>query len=62
MNDAFGLPIWNDDWLWDDETKDVGNRLNMEFESKTAFLENYRAYYKKNKLMLRGTNLYKFSL
>ena len=47
MNDAFGLPIWNDDWLWDDETKDVGNRLNMEFESKTAFLENYRAYYKK---------------
>ena len=61
MNDAFGLPIWNDDWLWDDETKDVGNRLNMEFESKTAFLENYRAYYKKNKLML-GEQIYTSSL
>ena len=49
MNDVFGLPIWVDDWLWDDKTYTVGKRLNMKFESKTAFLENYRAYYKNNK-------------
>ena len=61
MNDVFGLPIWVDDWLWDDETYTVGKRLNMKFESKTAFLENYRAYYKNNKSML-GERIYASSL
>ncbi len=44
MNEIFGLNIWKDDWLWDDKTEEVGNRLKMNFESKTAFMENYRAY------------------
>ncbi len=44
MNDLFGLEIWKDDLLWDDPTAAAGERMKMEKESKTDFMENYRTY------------------
>lgn len=44
INDLFGIEIWQDDLLWDDSTAAAAERLDMKKESKTAFMENYRAY------------------
>ena len=44
MNTLFGLDLWRDNRLWDDPTGEVAQRLEMEEESKTDFLENHRAY------------------
>lgn len=44
MNHLLGVPLWQDDFLWDDSTAAVGQRMEMSKESKTAFMENYRAY------------------
>lgn len=44
MNTLFGLDIWKDTYLWDDLTADVAKRTRMRLESKTDFIENYRAY------------------
>ena len=44
MNDLFGLEIWQDDLLWDDPTTATAERMKMKKESKTAFMENHRAY------------------
>jgi hypothetical protein len=44
LNQLFGLNLWQDDYLWDDPTEAAADRIALEMESKTAFMENYRAY------------------
>lgn len=44
MNRIFGLDIWKDVYLWDDLTESVAGRMQLAKESKTDFMENYRAY------------------
>ncbi len=44
MNEIFGLEIWQDDLLWNDPTAAAAERMKMEKESKTDFMENHRAY------------------
>ncbi len=44
MNTLFGLKIWQDDLLWDDPTTTAAERMKLKKESKTAFMENHRAY------------------
>ncbi len=44
MNTLFGLEIWQDDLLWDDSTAEAAKRMELKKESKTAFMENHRAY------------------
>jgi len=44
MNEIFGIEIWRDSFLWDDPTAEVGARLEMDKESTTDFMENYRTY------------------
>jgi len=44
MNDLFGLETWQDDLLWDDPTTNAAERMELKKESKTAFMENHRAY------------------
>ncbi len=44
LNELLGLPLWSDSNLWDDPCADVADRLHLNLESKTDFLENYRAY------------------
>ena len=44
MNTLFGVEIWQDDHLWDDPTAEVARRMEMKKESRTAFMENHRAY------------------
>lgn len=61
MNENFGLQIWCDDWLWDDYTLETSYRLNVNFESKTDFMENYRSY-PAGKLKILGEKIYAISL
>lgn len=44
MNQLFGLSIWNDIFLWDDPTSAAAERMQLQKESKTEFMENHRAY------------------
>jgi hypothetical protein len=44
MNEIFGVEIWQDNSLWDDPTAETAKRMHLRKESKTAFMENYRAY------------------
>jgi len=44
MNEAFGLPLWVDESLWDDDDRAVGRRLNWREESRTRTLSGYRCY------------------
>ncbi|QHI68523.1 C39 family peptidase [Tichowtungia aerotolerans] len=44
MNELFGLNIWKDVYVFDDHTKPAGERMQLEKESETDFMENYRAY------------------
>ena len=44
LNQALGTDLFQDTCLWDDPTEQVGDRLNLTAESKTKFMENYRAY------------------
>ena len=44
MNALFGVEIWQDDFLWDDPTAEVAQRMEIKKESKTDFMENHRAY------------------
>jgi len=44
MNDLFGLELWQDDLLWDDPTAAAAKRIEIKKESRTDFMENYRAY------------------
>lgn len=44
LNALFGLDIWQDDLLWNDSTTTVAERMKLQPESKTDFMENHRAY------------------
>ncbi len=44
LNELFGIEIWQGDSLWDDPTADAAKRMGLRKESKTDFMENYRAY------------------
>lgn len=44
LNTLFEKPIWQDDRLWDDSTAEAGQRMQMEQESRTDFMENHRTY------------------
>ena len=44
MNKLFGIEIWKDPVLWDDPTAEAAKRMKLRKESKTAFMENHRAY------------------
>lgn len=44
LNACFGIDLWQDPWLWDDDASNTAHRLSIQFESKTDFMENYRGY------------------
>lgn len=44
LNELLGLPLFNDECLWDDPTDEVAKRLELRKESQTDYMENYRAY------------------
>lgn len=44
MNELFGLPVWQDPSLWDDPAAAAAERMALQKESKTDFMENHRAY------------------
>lgn len=44
MNTLFGISLWSDLSLWDDDPATVAQRLQLKQESKTEFMENYRSY------------------
>ncbi|WP_372846898.1 hypothetical protein, partial [Pontiella sp.] len=44
LNELFGRQIWQDDHLWDDATGAAAKRMGLKKESRTAFMENHRAY------------------
>ncbi|HVE16517.1 MAG TPA: hypothetical protein VNB29_07260 [Chthoniobacterales bacterium] len=44
LNQAFGIPIWVDDNLWDDTDADVATRLRIPQESRTSADSSYRVY------------------
>jgi hypothetical protein len=52
LNRALGKDLFQDTFLWDDLTEEVGDRLNLTAESKTKYMENYRAYPKGEKHLL----------
>ena len=52
LNALFGLDIWKDDNLWDDSTSATAKRMKLKKESKTDFMENYRAYPRGKKRVL----------
>ncbi len=44
MNALLGMPLWNDWNLWDDPCREVATRTQLDKESETDFMENYRGY------------------
>lgn len=44
LNSLFGIPVWSDDNLWDDEAAAVAGRLGWPEESKTSTDSSYRKY------------------
>lgn len=44
INDAFGIPVWSDENLWDDEASATAARLRWPEESRTSMDSSYRAY------------------
>tara|TARA_E500000178_G_scaffold156734_1_gene156526 strand:+ start:2892 stop:4256 length:1365 start_codon:yes stop_codon:yes gene_type:complete len=44
LNQTFGIELWQDDWLWDDDPTATAIRLEIPLESKTDYMENYRTY------------------
>ena len=61
MNALFGIAIWNDVLLWDDKTQTAARRLQLNKESKTDFMENYRSYPLGGKTVL-GQDIYAAAL
>jgi hypothetical protein len=61
MNRAFGLPLWQDDSLWDDPVDDVAKRLGLPRESKTSHQSSYRLYAGENVQVL-GARPYSLAL
>lgn len=52
LNEAFGIPLFADSNLWDDETKAAAKRLGWPRESKTANQSSYRLYPEKDERIL----------
>jgi len=44
MNSLLGIPLWQDDNLWDDSADEVAERLEWPGEGKTKRLASYRYY------------------
>jgi hypothetical protein len=61
MNKAFGLPLWADDSLWDDDDKAVAARTGLHQESETSYNRSYRIYTDDQQRML-GARPYSVAL
>lgn len=61
LNVAFGIPIWADDNLWDDDDAEVGKRLGWPEESRTPRDASFRRYAKEGTMVL-GARPYSLAL
>jgi len=61
LNGAFGIPLWTDDNLWDDDAAETAKRLGWPEESLTTTDSSYRKYPRANDLVL-GTRPYSLAL
>lgn len=61
LNAAFGIPIWADDNLWDDDDAEVGRRLAWPEESRTPRDASFRRYAKEGTQVL-GVRPYSLAL
>jgi len=52
LNEAFGVPIFADEFLWDDNAQDVATRLEWPEESKTSLESSFRRYPAAGELIL----------
>ena len=44
LNEAFGVPVFADEFLWDDKAQDVAARLDWPEESRTSIDSSFRKY------------------
>ncbi len=61
LNSAFGIPVWSDDNLWDDDASAVAARLGWPEESRTTTDSSYRKYPGPSDLVL-GARPYSLAL
>lgn len=61
LNAAFGVPVWADDNLWDDDAAATAARLGWREESKTSTDSSYRKYPEPTDLVL-GSRPYSLAL
>lgn len=61
LNSAFGIPVWTDDNLWDDEAGAVAERLKWRQESQTSTDSSYRRYPGPSEVVL-GSRPYSLAL
>ena len=61
INDLLGIPLLQDNYLWDDTDESVAERLGWTLESKTDSQSGYR-YYPAESYRLLGTNAYACAL
>ncbi|MFZ4773985.1 MAG: hypothetical protein ACOYM3_01390 [Terrimicrobiaceae bacterium] len=61
LNSAFGIPVWSDDNLWDDQASAVADRLDWPEESRTTTDSSYRKYPGPSDLVL-GARPYSLAL
>lgn len=54
LNEAFGIPLFADQNLWDDKAENLAERLDWKRESKTANQSSYRTYPKKGATILQS--------
>lgn len=61
LNEAFGVPIFADEFLWDDHAQDVVARLEWPEESRTSIDSSFRKYPDASELLL-GCRPYSLAL
>jgi len=61
INAAFGIPIWADDNLWDDDAAETAKRLGWPEESRTTTDSSFRKYPPASETVL-GTRPYSLAL
>ena len=61
LNEAFGVPIFTDEFLWDDNAQDVATRLQWPEESRTSIDSSFRKYPEASELLL-GCRPYSLAL
>ncbi|MDX2082119.1 MAG: hypothetical protein SFU53_15150 [Terrimicrobiaceae bacterium] len=61
LNAVFGVPIWQDENLWDDVPDDAAARLGWPMESKTSTDSSFRKYPPPSEVVL-GTRPYSLAL